>query len=204
MRDELLHPYLVINVTALVQFKKNLRYIVPPLASQNYLLQSISVKLIYQSLYLTNGYLFFRCLEKLFEEERNKNKEGNNRGVTTSQLPQKQIGILKFLALTLYLLARTTLTLISSSSCFQNVNFQGFNLVISNFELSSAFLYASCELLEKQPVLCRNNSILVRIRDSLLCVTNRCIKVTSKLMLPSVSRFKFYPPYKSRVKLICI
>ena len=44
-----------------------------------------------------------------------------------------KIGMMKFFALTLYLLASITLTLISSSSiigCFQNVNFQGFNLVI--------------------------------------------------------------------------
>ena len=37
-----------------------------------------------QFLYLIYGYLFFRCLEKVFKEERNKNKEGNNRGVATS------------------------------------------------------------------------------------------------------------------------
>ena len=44
-----------------------------------------------------------------------------------------KIGIMKLLALTLYLLARITLTLISSSAiigCFQKLNFQGFNLVI--------------------------------------------------------------------------
>ena len=29
-------------------------------------------------------FLFFRCREKGFEEERNKNKDGNSRGVTTS------------------------------------------------------------------------------------------------------------------------
>ena len=34
-------------------------------------------------------------------------------------------------------------------------------------------------------------SVLVKITKSLLCVTNHCIKVTSKLILPSVSRFKF-------------
>ena len=45
-------------------------------------------------------------------------------------------------------------------------------------------------------------SILVKIRVSLLYVTNRCIKVTCKLILPSFSRFKFCPYYKSRVKLI--
>ena len=36
------------------------------------------------SLYLINAYLFFRCLEKTFEEERNQNKKGNSRGVTTT------------------------------------------------------------------------------------------------------------------------
>ena len=59
---------------------------------------------------------------------------------------------MKFLALTFYFLARIILTLISSSAitdCFQKVNFQGFNFVILNFELPSAFLYASCELFEK-------------------------------------------------------
>ena len=34
--------------------------------------------------YLINDYLFFRCLEKVLEEERNKNKKENSRGVTTS------------------------------------------------------------------------------------------------------------------------
>ena len=44
-----------------------------------------------------------------------------------------KIGMMKFLALTLYLLAIITLTLVSSSAvigCFKKVNFQGFNLVI--------------------------------------------------------------------------
>ena len=52
---------------------------------------------------------------------------------------------MKFLVLTLYLLARVTLTLISYSGIIvsvQKVNIQGFNLVIWNFELPSAFLYA--------------------------------------------------------------
>ena len=51
-----------------------------------------------------------------------------------------------------YLLARITLTLMSFfaiTSYFQKVNFQAFNLIISNSELPSAFLYALCELLEK-------------------------------------------------------
>ena len=58
----------------MVQFGKNF---LPPLASENYLQQSMPVKLIYQFLYLINGYLFFRCLEKIFEEGRN-NKKGNS------------------------------------------------------------------------------------------------------------------------------
>ena len=43
------------------------------------------------------------------------------------------MGMMKFLALTVYLVARITLTLISSPAifgCFQKVNFQGINLVI--------------------------------------------------------------------------
>ena len=43
-------------------------------------------------------------------------------------------------------------------------------------------------------------SALVKIRESLLCVRNHYIKVTSKLILSSVSRFKFCPYFKSRVK----
>ena len=42
-----------------------------------------------------------------------------------------KIGMMKFLALTLYLLAGITLTLISSTAiigCFQKANFQGLNL----------------------------------------------------------------------------
>ena len=61
--------------------------------------------------------------------------------------------MMKFLALILYLLARITLTLISSSyiiDCFEKVNFQGFNLVIWIFELPSAFLYVSCELFKNR------------------------------------------------------
>ena len=44
-----------------------------------------------------------------------------------------KIGMMKFLALTLYLVVRITLTLISSPAiigCFRKINFQGFNLVI--------------------------------------------------------------------------
>ena len=105
--------------------------------------------------------------------------------------------MMKFSALNLDLLARITLTLISSfaiTDCFQKLNFQGFNFVTLNFEFPSAFWHASCKLFEKQANFCENNSVSVKIRDSLLCVTNRCINVTTKLILPSVSRFKFLPP----------
>ena len=110
----------------------------------------------------------------------------------------QKIGVMKFLALTLYLLATITLTLISSSAItrsFQNVCCQRFSLVIWNFEFPSPFLYALVSY-------SKNNlfyNVLVKIRDSLLCVTNHCIIVTSKLLLPSFSRFKFRTCYKSRV-----
>ena len=41
------------------------------------------MKIIYQFLYLIYGFLFLRYLENVFEQEGNKNKEGNSRGVTT-------------------------------------------------------------------------------------------------------------------------
>ena len=59
---------------------------------------------------------------------------------------------MKFLALTSDLLARITLALISSftiTGCFQKVSFQGLNLVVLNFELPSALLYALCEFFQK-------------------------------------------------------
>ena len=108
---------------------------------------------------------------------------------------------MKFLSLNLHLLARITLTLIPSSAiigCFQKVNFQGFNSRIRHVSYSKnrwnggqVRFYVEIQRFRK-------------IRDSLLCVTNRCIKVTSKLNLPSVSRFKFCHHYKSRVKPIRI
>ena len=68
--------------------------------------------------------------------------------------------MIKFLALTLtlYLLARITLTLTSSPAiigCFRKFNFLGFNLVERNLE-SPAFLSASCDLFQKWAVLCRS------------------------------------------------
>ena len=56
----------------------------------------------------------------------------------------------------------------------------------------------------KNGVLWKKYSVLVKIRDSLLYVTRHCIKVTSKLILPSVSRLKFCPHYKGRIKQTCI
>ena len=65
---------------------------------------------------------------------------------------KKKIGVMKFVVLTSDLLARITLSLISSfaiAGCFQKIDFQGFNLVILNFELPSALLHALCDLFEK-------------------------------------------------------
>ena len=45
---------------------------------------------MYQFLFLINGYLFFRCLEKVFEEERNVNKKEISRGITTSYRLEKK------------------------------------------------------------------------------------------------------------------
>ena len=146
----------------------------------------------------------FDALMKSLKKKEKKKKDGNSRGFTTSQLPQKEIGMMKFLSLNSNLLARTTLALISSfaiTGYFQKVNSQGCSLGILNFELSYAFLYELCELFQKQAVLCGNYSVSVIISDSLLCVTNHCIKVASKLILFSVSRFKF-ALFKGRVKLI--
>ena len=47
------------------------------------------MKIIYQFSYLINGYLFFRCFEEVFEEERNENKEGNSRGATVKDMKLK-------------------------------------------------------------------------------------------------------------------
>ena len=77
LRSRLLQ-LLVINKTSSVQFGKNVSYISSPLASYNYFLQNISMKLIYQFLYSNNAYLFFSCIGRVFEEERNENKKGNS------------------------------------------------------------------------------------------------------------------------------
>ena len=64
--------------------------------------------------------------------------------------------MMTFLPLTLDLLARITLTLISSFSitgCFQKVSFHGFNLVKLNFGFPFAFLYALSELFKKLAIL---------------------------------------------------
>ena len=100
---------------------------------------------------------------------------------------------MKFLALSLYLLP----TFILSSAvidCFQKVNNEkGNNLSLKiRLELPSAFLHESCRSPKKHAVLCENNIFSVKIKDSLLFVTNRCIKVTSKYALPSVSRVKLH------------
>ena len=114
-----------LNQLSQVQFGKKFSFILH-LTSQNCLLHSISVKLRYQFLYLTYCFLFFRCFEKGFEKERNKKKDGNSGVATTSQLPQKKIGMMKFLAY----LCMTLMSSFTITSCFQKVIFKGFNLLI--------------------------------------------------------------------------
>ena len=114
---------------------------------------------------------------------------------------------MNFVALTLHLLARIALTLISSTaiiSCFHKLNFQGFNFVIWNFELPPELLYALVSYSKNSLFYVKKYTFLLKIKDSLLCVTNYCIKVTSKLILPLISLFKFCSHYRSRVKQICI
>ena len=48
------------------------------------------MKVIYQFLYPSNGYLFFRCFEKVFEEERNENRERNSRCVKLVAVERRQ------------------------------------------------------------------------------------------------------------------
>ena len=87
---ELLELYLVTNVTGFVEptkpgsvWEKTYFYLTST-CLLNYLLQSISVKWIGQFLFLIYVSLFFRCLEKVFREKRNKNEEVNSRGFTRS------------------------------------------------------------------------------------------------------------------------
>ena len=93
-----------------------------------------------------------------------------------------------WLCLNLYSLAIITLTLILSSAIWE----KGINLVGKDFELPSALFYESCRSLKKYVVLCGNNSVWVKVMDSLICVTNLCVKVTAKYILPSVSRVKLH------------
>ena len=106
-----------VDVTGLIQLGKFDLHVIST-CPLNYLLQSISVELVYQFLYFINGYLLYRYLEKVFEENSNGNRKGN-RCVTTSQWLQKtgkwKIGMMKFLVLTLYLSASLTLILGSAS-----------------------------------------------------------------------------------------
>ena len=98
----------------------------------------LSVKLIYQFLHRVKGYLFYRCLEKSLKKKETIIKKEIVEVLQQSSYRKKRRGskkieMMKFLALTLYFLARITLTWISSPAiidCFQKVNFQGLNLLI--------------------------------------------------------------------------
>ena len=132
-----------------VQLGKNFSYILPPIASQNYLLQIIretNISIFYIS------FIVFCSLDALKKTLKKKETRIKMEIVKVSQplVTAERDRDMTFLALTSYLLVRITLNLISSfamTGCFQKVNFQGFNLVILNFELPSAFFYALCKLL---------------------------------------------------------
>ena len=72
------------------------------------------------------------------EEERYENKKEKAEVLqqtlhSRKETGKQKIGMMKFLALILYLVVRITLTLISSPAmigCFRKINCQGFNLVI--------------------------------------------------------------------------
>ena len=119
------------------------------------------MKLMYHILYFIYCFFLFRCREKGFEEEEgNKNKDANSRGATTSQLRKRDQddGILGF---DLVFVGQNNTyfnVIFYYTVCFQKVNSQEFTLcTYLNFKLSSAFLYALCELLEKQAALCGHN-----------------------------------------------
>ena len=57
---------------------------------------------------------------------------------------------------------------------------------------------------KKKEMIMKKEIVEVLQQPSYLCVKNRCMKVASKLILPSVSRFKFCPHYETRVKQICM
>ena len=65
--------------------------------------------------------------------------------------------MMKFLALTSYLLARITLTLMSSFAILVVFKKSILRCNYINLELLSASLCALCELLEKYAILCGNN-----------------------------------------------
>ena len=66
----------IINVTGLVQFRERLSYILPPLASLELLAaEYLRETNISNCIPFINCYLFFRCLEKVLEEERYENKK---------------------------------------------------------------------------------------------------------------------------------
>ena len=72
------------------------------------------MKLIYQFLYPNNGYLFFRFFEKEKEAEKKIVEVLHQATDRRKKIGMQKIGMTKFLALTLYSLARLTLPLTSA------------------------------------------------------------------------------------------
>ena len=107
---------------------------------------------------------------------------------------------MKFLPWTLYLVARTTfhlllLLVVFEKPIFRDLTYLYETWVICIFECVMWIIWKIGYFMWKY-------SVWVKIRRSLLCVTSCCIKVTRKLIFPSVSILKFCLSCKSWVKLI--
>ena len=143
----------------MVQFRGRLSCILPPLASlellaAEYIRETNISNCIYNLLMVTCS---LDALKKSWRRKDMRIKRKNLRccnkiyTVERRQESKRSRWWNSWLWLCTYLLARIALTLILSPAtigCFRKVNFQGFSLVIWNFE-SSAFLSVSFELFEK-------------------------------------------------------
>ena len=134
----------------MVQFGEKLSYILPPLVSlellaAEYRHETNISNFIYHLSMVTCS---LDALKKSSMRTKREKVELSQQTIySRMETGKKKIGKMKFLALTLYLVARITLTLISSPAiigCF----WKDFNLVICSFE-SSAFSSESCQSFEK-------------------------------------------------------
>ena len=112
-----------------VQFGKNFIYLTTTCLLE--LLVSEYLRETNISIFISHCFLFFRCREKGFEEERTRIKMEIVEVLQQASYCRQRSGWWKFLALTSYLLARITMTLMSSfsmpvvfkKSIFRNLTF---------------------------------------------------------------------------------